>query len=85
MVYPPRWNAETNYLVKVFSFNSFKEAVNFVNKIVPIAEEMKHHPDIEIFSYKKVKVKLTTHETGQISERDLILAEKISKLFSEKT
>jgi 4a-hydroxytetrahydrobiopterin dehydratase len=50
------------------------EAVEFINQIVPIAEEADHHPDIEIFSYKKVKIKLIPHDAGEITEKDVNLA-----------
>jgi len=79
MEYPKGWKEEESFLVKVFEFNNFVEAVDFVNKIVPIAEDMGHHPDIEIFSYKKVRVKLTTHDEGnKITEKDIKLAKEIN-------
>jgi len=81
MKYPEQWNKEGKFLVRVFVFKNFVEAVDFVNNLVPIAEEMKHHPDIEIFSYKKVKLKLTTHEAGGITEKDIEFALKINKMF----
>jgi 4a-hydroxytetrahydrobiopterin dehydratase len=81
MEYPKGWKEEESFLVKVFEFNNFVEAVDFVNKIVPLAEDMGHHPDLEIFSYKKVRVKLTTHDEGnKITEKDTELAEKIEKI-----
>jgi len=77
--YPKGWKEEEGFLVKVFEFNNFVEAVDFVNKIVPIAEDMGHHPDVEIFSYKKVRVKLTTHDEGnKITEKDIKLAKEIN-------
>ncbi|MFA7628397.1 MAG: 4a-hydroxytetrahydrobiopterin dehydratase [Candidatus Dojkabacteria bacterium] len=81
MEYPKGWKEEESFLVKVFEFNNFVEAVDFVNKIVPLAEDMGHHPDLETFSYKKVRVKLTTHDEGnKITEKDTELAEKIEKI-----
>jgi 4a-hydroxytetrahydrobiopterin dehydratase len=49
---------------------------------VPIAEEADHHPDIEIFSYKKVKIKLISHDVGEITDKDVKMAENISNLQS---
>lgn len=77
---PPGWHEEQNTLVKVFKFNNFVEAIEFVNKIVPLAEEKNHHPDIEIFAYKNVKVKLTTHDAGKVTQKDTELAEEINRL-----
>jgi 4a-hydroxytetrahydrobiopterin dehydratase len=79
--YSKGWKEQGGYLVKVFEFDNFIEAVDFVNKIVPIAEDMRHHPDLEIFSYKKVRVKLTTHDEGnKITDKDINLAKKIEKI-----
>jgi 4a-hydroxytetrahydrobiopterin dehydratase len=76
--YPEGWKEQGGYLIRVFEFENFVKAVEFVNEIVPIAEEMEHHPDLEVFSYNKVMVKLTTHDEGNhITEKDLVLAKKI--------
>jgi len=77
---PENWIIENNKLTRTFTLSNFVEAVNFVNKIVPLAEEADHHPDIEIFAYKKVKIKLLSHDVGEITERDVELAEKISEI-----
>lgn len=50
-----------------------------MNKIVPIAEKMNHHPDIEI-NYNKVKVTLSTHDEGGVTEKDFDLARKIESI-----
>jgi 4a-hydroxytetrahydrobiopterin dehydratase len=71
------WKIENELLTKEFGFNNFVEAVGFVNKILPLAEEMNHHPDVLIHSYKKVKVMLYTHSEKKITEKDHSLAKKI--------
>jgi 4a-hydroxytetrahydrobiopterin dehydratase len=82
MEYPKEWSEKANSLVRGFQFENFVEAVAFVAKIVPIAEGMNHHPDVEIFSYNKVRIKLKTHDAGnRITEKDVALAKKISVLF----
>jgi 4a-hydroxytetrahydrobiopterin dehydratase len=74
------WKIEENKLVKEFKFNNFSEAINFVNKILPIAEETNHHPDLLIHSYKQLKVILFTHEEEKITEKDYSLAKKIDEI-----
>ncbi len=74
------WKTENNTLEKEFVFGNFKEAIHFVNQIMPLAEAADHHPDILIHSYKKVKVVLTTHSEGKVTEKDYALADKIDKL-----
>jgi 4a-hydroxytetrahydrobiopterin dehydratase len=74
------WKIEDGLLTKEFEFKNFVEAIGFVNKIMPLAEEMNHHPDVLIHSYKKVKVMLYTHSEKSITEKDHSLAEKIDKI-----
>lgn len=71
------WEEKEKYLEKEFTFSNFVESVKFVDKIVPLAEEMDHHPDILIHSYKKVKMMLFTHSEDKITDKDYTLAKKI--------
>jgi 4a-hydroxytetrahydrobiopterin dehydratase len=81
MKYPTNWEEKDNFLVRTFEFDNFVQAVEFVNKITPLAEEQGHHPDIEIFSYNKVRVKLTTHDEGnKVTVKDVELAMKINEI-----
>ncbi len=66
-------------IVKQFKFGDFKEAMDFANKITPIAEREGHHPDVHI-SYGKAVVELSTHAIKGLSENDFILATKIDAL-----
>jgi len=77
---PENWIIENDQLARTLELKNFVEAVEFVKKIVPIAEETQHHPDIEIFSYKKVKIKLMSHDVGEITDRDVNMAEKINQI-----
>ena len=74
------WKIEGKSLEKEFVFANFTEAIKFVNKIVPIAEEANHHPDILIHSYKKVKIMLFTHSKDKITEKDYSLAKEIDAI-----
>ncbi len=76
------WKIENGQLTKEFEFNNFIEAVAFVNKILPLAEGMNHHPDLFIHSYKTVKINLFTHSEKQITKKDHTLAESIDKLVN---
>ena len=62
-----------------FKFKTFPQAIEFVNKIVPVAEAEGHHPDLHIY-YNKVLVELWTHAIGGLSENDFIMAAKIEAL-----
>jgi 4a-hydroxytetrahydrobiopterin dehydratase len=64
------WEDVNNRLEKELLFDTFEDAVIFVDKITPLANEKEHHPDILIHSYNKVKVMLTTHDEGKVTEKD---------------
>lgn len=73
------WKSENSCLVKEFHFSNFMESMSFVNKIVPLAEEMGHHPELKI-EYSKVTVTLSTHDEGGVTQKDLDLALKIDQI-----
>jgi 4a-hydroxytetrahydrobiopterin dehydratase len=75
------WETKDKLLVKEFELANFVEAVNFVNKILPFAEEANHHPDLLIHSYKKVKVMLMTHSENKITDKDYSLANNIDGIL----
>ena len=72
------WERDGDALRKEFDRGDFKGSVEFVNRITPAAEEMKHHPDLTI-SWSKVTVSLSTHSEGGITEGDFELARKIDE------
>ncbi|MBD2497513.1 4a-hydroxytetrahydrobiopterin dehydratase [Nostoc sp. FACHB-280] len=73
------WTVEGNQLQIRRTFKDFVAAIEFVNKLVEPAELAGHHPDIEI-SYNKVKVTLTTHDAGGLTQKDFDLASVISQI-----
>ncbi|MFN3947305.1 MAG: 4a-hydroxytetrahydrobiopterin dehydratase, partial [Aquificaceae bacterium] len=73
------WYKEGNFIAREYSTKNWKESVLLFNTIAGLAEAHWHHPDVEV-SFKKVKVKLTTHEAGGITEKDIRLAQEIEKL-----
>ena len=73
------WALDGNSILKEIEFKDFKEAMQFVNKVSEIAENKGHHPDIFIF-YNKVRLILTTHSSGGLTEKDFELAEEIDKI-----
>jgi len=66
-------------ITKEFKFKDFIEAKYFLDLVAIIAEEQAHHPNITII-YNKVKVTLTTHAIGGLSENDFIMARLIDEL-----
>jgi 4a-hydroxytetrahydrobiopterin dehydratase len=73
------WIAQGKAIERTFEFPNFVEAMGFVNRIAEAAEAVNHHPDITI-NYNKVKLALTSHDSGGVTQRDLRMAEKINEL-----
>ena len=71
------WRREGNALAKTFTFKGFKGAMAFANRVAEAANAANHHPDIHVERYKTVRIVLTTHATGGISDADIELAKKI--------
>ncbi|NQZ84510.1 MAG: 4a-hydroxytetrahydrobiopterin dehydratase [Nanoarchaeales archaeon] len=71
------WEIIDKNLTKDFEFKNYVDAVSFVGKITPLAEELDHHPDILIHSYRKVKIMMYTHTENKITQLDYKLAEQI--------
>jgi 4a-hydroxytetrahydrobiopterin dehydratase len=74
------WEVSEKQISKRFLFPSFLEAIAFVNKVATKAEKAEHHPDIDI-RYNKVRVTLSTHDEGGITEKDIKLARIIDDLI----
>jgi len=74
----PNWNIaeDSKSIARDFVFKDFKEAMRFVNKVAELAEREGHHPDISV-SWNKVRLVLSTHAIGGLSENDFILAARI--------
>jgi 4a-hydroxytetrahydrobiopterin dehydratase len=73
------WRRDGDAIVKEFDNGNFKGSVDFVNRLTPEAEEMNHHPDLEI-SWKTVTVTITTHSEGGLTDGDFALASRIDAL-----
>jgi 4a-hydroxytetrahydrobiopterin dehydratase len=74
------WKESNQELTKTFNFKDFVGAVDFVNQVKNVAEAYQHHPDLFIHSYNKVKVTLTTHSEGRVTDKDYKVAKEIDKL-----
>ena len=76
------WNFKDNGIVKNFVFEDFKEALSIMMGIGIIAEEMNHHP--EWFNvYNKLDIRLSTHDAGGVTIKDLDLASKIEMICNK--
>ncbi len=79
----PKWqlDAEQRSISQKFQFADFAEAFGFMTRIAILAEKADHHP--EWFNvYNRVEIKLTTHDAGGISQRDIDLAAAIDAIIA---
>jgi 4a-hydroxytetrahydrobiopterin dehydratase len=73
------WQRNGGTIQRVFRFPDFKLAMQFVNKVADAAEQVNHHPDIDI-RYNTVTMALVSHDSGGVTQRDVRMAETINKI-----
>ena len=80
-----RWQMDGTgkMIFREYVMKNFMAAVRLINKIAEVAEAENHHPDLHLVGYRKLKVELSTHALGGLSENDFILAAKINELPAE--
>ncbi len=66
-----------------YVLKNFLAGIQLMTKIAQVAEAENHHPDLHLTGYRKLRVELTTHALGGLSENDFILAAKINQLPAE--
>ena len=79
LVEVPAWTRAGNAIERTWRFKGFKEAMQFINRVADLAASMNHHPEIWN-SWATVKLSLTTHDSGGLTNRDFNLAKKIDAL-----
>jgi 4a-hydroxytetrahydrobiopterin dehydratase len=72
----PGWKRDGEWLRRVYELATFPDAIAFVNRVAGIAEGLDHHPDITV-EYKKVTLRVTTHDAGGLTASDFELAARI--------
>jgi len=70
----PGWWREGEVLVRTYRRRDWADAIAFVDRIAPEADRRNHHPDVCITGYRNVTVRLTSHDLGGITQRDVQLA-----------
>jgi 4a-hydroxytetrahydrobiopterin dehydratase len=75
------WRQEDESLIRDFTFDDFAGAMAFVNQVAEAAEEANHHPDILVHGWNKVRLTLTTHSEGKLTDNDRAMAERIDAIL----
>jgi 4a-hydroxytetrahydrobiopterin dehydratase len=74
------WREEGDALVRDLEFGDFAAAMAYVNRVAEAAEEANHHPDILVHGWNKVRLTLTTHSAGGLTDADREMARRIDAL-----
>ncbi len=74
------WELEGDEIVREWRFEGFSEAIAFVDRVAEAAEEANHHPDIFVHGWNKVKLSLTNHSAGGLTETDFEMAKRFDEL-----
>ncbi|MBI3323472.1 MAG: 4a-hydroxytetrahydrobiopterin dehydratase [Candidatus Omnitrophica bacterium] len=72
----PGWELKEGEITRLYKFLDFKAALGFVNRVGELAEAADHHPDILIL-YNKVRLTISTHSAGGLTEKDFQLARRL--------
>lgn len=78
-----RWRREGDSIVRDVECKGFHSAMALANAVADAANEANHHPDILVHGYKHVRLTLSTHSAGGITENDLGLATTIDGLVAD--
>jgi 4a-hydroxytetrahydrobiopterin dehydratase len=79
MSIPDGWSSDGDALTRSFKFKDFSEAFAFLTRVALHAEKADHHPEWSIV-WNRVDFRLTSHDAGGVTDRDLRLAEAINAL-----
>jgi 4a-hydroxytetrahydrobiopterin dehydratase len=77
---PDGWAREGDEIVRTFEFDAYLPGVGFAAAAGGLAEDAWHHPEITI-TWGEVEVRLTTHDAGGITEKDIDLAERLDGIY----
>lgn len=74
------WRREGDGIVKDLQFEDFRGAMGFVNEVADVAEEQGHHPDITVHGWNRVRLSVTNHSQGGLTQADFDLAATVDGL-----
>jgi len=74
------WRRTGDVIARTYEFKDFPAAMQFVNAVADLAEQVQHHPDIDV-RWNKVTLAFTTHDAGGLTEKDFTLARRCDALY----
>jgi 4a-hydroxytetrahydrobiopterin dehydratase len=77
------WDRHGDMLVRTWQFHSFRRAIEFVNRVADLVDKADHHPDL-IVQYRTVRIEMSTHDVGGLTERDFALVAEINEIPTDR-
>jgi 4a-hydroxytetrahydrobiopterin dehydratase len=74
------WSREGGAIVREWTLGDFAAAIAFVNRVADLAERANHHPDVLVHGWNHVRLTLSTHSQGGLTDADFELAGEIDRL-----
>jgi 4a-hydroxytetrahydrobiopterin dehydratase len=79
---PQDWTRSGNRLIRKFEFGSFASAIAFMVEVSLFCEKTDHHPEWKNI-YNSVFVELTTHDAGDVTPKDIALANHMNAVYQK--
>ncbi len=77
------WERHGDMLVRTWQFPSFRRAIEFVNQVALLIEKTDHYPDIHV-SFRNVRLEMSTHDVGGLTDRDFSLIAQINTVPTDR-
>ncbi len=77
------WERHGDMLVRNWQFPSFRRALEFVNNVAALLEKSDHYPDL-ILNYRTVRLEMSTHDVGGLTDRDFTLIADINTIPTDR-
>jgi 4a-hydroxytetrahydrobiopterin dehydratase len=77
------WDRHGDMLVRTWQFPSFRRAMEFVNHVAVLLDKSDHHPDLNV-QYRTVRIEMSTHDVGGLTERDFALVAEINEIPTDR-
>ena len=76
----PKWSGDGDGVSRTVELPTFRDAVDAIVRIADVAEEMDHHPDVDL-RWRTLHLTVVTHSAGGVTALDLELARRIDALL----
>ena len=74
------WDFQDNSLKKTFTFDSYMQSINFINRVAEKAEIVNHHPDMEV-GWCKIRIAFTSHDLGGVTASCIEMAKQVDSVL----